>query len=201
MHRTQNQAQWEKEIAAFEALDRRQRPRPNGIVFVGSSTIRLWKTLGQDFPGLNVINRGFGGSVLADSTYFAPRIVIPYRPRQVILFAGTNDINAKRSPRQVAADFMDFAGAIHAQLPRTQLAYIELTSSPSRWNQRDAVIEANQIIQRLCARNNLAFIPVRERLFGPNREPRPELFIADQLHLNSAGYKILADSVRPFLLQ
>ncbi|WP_309719623.1 GDSL-type esterase/lipase family protein [Armatimonas sp.] len=190
---------WEKEIAAFEAADRRRFPKPSGIVFVGSSTIKLWKSLERDFPGYGTLNRGFGGSNLPDSTHFAPRILLPYQPRQVVLFAGTNDINAKRTPRQVAQDFSDFVVTVRQLLPRTRISYIELTSSPSRWAQRDAVVEANAIIQRLCQRNGVDFIPVREKLFSPSREPRPELFITDKLHLNADGYKILADTVRPFL--
>lgn len=194
-----NPKQWEKEIAAFEAADRKRFPPPGGIVFVGSSTIRIWKTLDKDFPGYGTLNRGFGGSQLPDSTYFAPRIIAPYRPRQVVLFAGTNDINAKRSARQVALDFSDFVLTVRPLLPRTRLSFIELTSSPSRWAQRDTVVEANAIIKNLCQRNGVDFIPVREKLFGPNREPRPELFITDKLHLNADGYKILAEAVRPYL--
>ncbi|MBB6050704.1 GDSL-type esterase/lipase family protein [Armatimonas rosea] len=194
-----NPKQWEKEIAAFEAADRKRFPRPGGIVFVGSSTIRIWKSLEKDFPGYNTLNRGFGGSQLPDSTHFAPRILLPYQPRQIVLFAGTNDINAKRTPRQVAQDFSDFVVTVRQLLPRTRLSFIELTSSPSRWAQRDAVVETNRIIQRLCQRNGVDFIPVREKLFGPTGEPRPELFITDKLHLNADGYKILAEAVRPFL--
>jgi lysophospholipase L1-like esterase len=190
---------WEKEIAAFETADRKHFPRPGGIVFVGSSTIRIWKSLDKDFPGYNTLNRGFGGSQLPDSTHFAPRILLPYQPRQIVLFAGTNDIAAKRTPRQVAQDFSDFVIIVRQLLPRTRLSFIELTTSPSRWTQRDAVVETNGIISRLCQRNGVDFIPVREKLFGPNREPRPELFITDKLHLNADGYKILAEAVRPYL--
>lgn len=192
-------AQWEKEIAAFEAADRKRFPRPGGIVFVGSSTIRMWKSLERDFPGYGTLNRGFGGSQLPDSTHFAPRIIVPYKPRQVVLFAGTNDINAKRTPRQVALDFSDFVLSLRSRSPQTRLSFIELTSSPSRWAQRDAVVETNAIIQRLCQRNGVDFIPVRQKLLGPNREPRPELFISDKLHLNADGYRILADATLPFL--
>lgn len=192
-------AQWEKAIAAFETADRKHFPPPGGIVFVGSSTIVKWTTLAKDFPGYGTLNRGFGGSQLPDSTYFAPRILAPYQPRQVVLFAGTNDINAKRTPRQVAVDFMDFIVTVRRQLPQTRLSFIEMTSSPSRWTQRDAVVEANAIIQKLCKRNGVDFIPVRTRLFGRTGEPRPELFVGDQLHLNAEGYRILTDAVRPFL--
>lgn len=196
-----NPKQWEKEIAAFEAADRKRRPRPGGIVFVGSSTIRMWKSLEKDFPGYGVLNRGFGGSQLPDSTHFAPRILAPYQPRQIVLFAGTNDINAKRTARQVAYDFSDFVLTVRSLLPHTRISFIEMTSSPSRWSQRETVVQANAVIARLCQRNSADFIPVREKLLGSNGEPRPELFITDKLHLNPDGYKILADAVRPFLVR
>ena len=128
-----NPPKWEKEIAAFEAQDRKRFPKPGGIVFVGSSTIRIWKSLERDFPGFGTLNRGFGGSQLPDSTHFAPRILLRYQPRQIVLFAGTNDINAKRTPRQVAEGFSDFVLTVRQLLPRTRLSFIELTSSPSRW--------------------------------------------------------------------
>ena len=97
-------AKWEKEIAAFEASDREQPPKKGGIVFIGSSSIRLWKTLAEDFPRHNVLNRGFGGSEVEDSVHFADRIVIPYAPRMIVLYAGGNDINAGKSPDRVSAD-------------------------------------------------------------------------------------------------
>lgn len=193
--------QWEKEIAAFEAEDRKRRPVPGGIVFTGSSTIRKWATLARDFAPLPVLNRGFGGSQTVDAVHFAPRLILPYRPRQVVLFAGTNDINAKKPPRQVASDFLDFVLAVRQLAPGARISYIEMTSSPSRWEQRAAVVETNSMISRLCQRNRVDFIPVREKLLGPDGTPRPELFISDRLHLNADGYKILTEAVRPFLLR
>jgi lysophospholipase L1-like esterase len=194
-----NPPAWEPEMKVFEEADRTQFPPSSGIVFTGSSTIRLWKTLSQDFPHHQTINRGFGGSVLADATYFVDRIVTPYKPRQVVLFAGTNDIAANHPPEQVALDFLAFLVKIKTSLPHSRLAYIEMTTSPSRWEQRDRVVYANRMIRDTCGRMGAQFIPVRERLFDKTHKPRPELFIADQLHLNADGYKILAHAVRPFL--
>ena len=192
-------AEWEKEIAAFEAADRLRAPKPGGIVFVGSSTIRKWETLAKDFPGYPVLNRGFGGSQIPDATHFAPRILVPYKPRQIVLFAGSNDIDAKRASQQVAADFQKFVITIHRLLPKTRLSFIEITSSPSRWAQRDAVVDANSIIQQICRRHKVDFIPARAKFLGPTGQPRPELFVADKLHLNADGYRILTETVRPFL--
>src|SRR5438046_721802 len=112
-------AKWEPEIAAYEAADRANPPPKGAILFIGSSTIRLWTTLQQDFSRHKVINRGFGGSEIADSTHFADRIVFPYEPKQIFLRAGNNDIHNGRLPGEVAADFADFARTVHERLPRT----------------------------------------------------------------------------------
>jgi len=193
-------AQWESSIAAFEAQDRASAPAPGGVVFVGSSTIALWKTLAADFPHHHMINRGFGGSELADSVYYAGRIVIPYRPCMVILFAGTNDIENGKTPQEIFAAFQAFVQKVQAAQPGMAIGYIEITSSPSRWKSRETVLAANRLIQDFCAtRKNLKFIPVRGKLLGADGLPRKELFVADQLHLNAEGYRILADAVRPFL--
>ena len=101
-------ARWERTIRAFEAADRQSPPRSGAVLFVGSSSIRLWKTLPQDLPQYRVINRGFGGSQIADCTYFADRIVIPYKPSAIILHAGSNDLVAGKSPERVCADFKAF---------------------------------------------------------------------------------------------
>src|SRR5689334_9747608 len=105
------------EINAFADADHDNPPPTNAIVFVGSSSIRLWKTLAQDFPNHQVINRGFGGSQIIDSVNYADRIVFPYKPRQIVMYAGGNDINAKKTPEQVFADYRAFVAKVHAELP------------------------------------------------------------------------------------
>ena len=193
-------AKYEKEIAAFEQADREHPPEKGGIVFTGSSTIRKWKTLAESYPGFRVVNRGFGGSQMEDSVYFAERILVSHEPAVIVIFAGSNDINAGKSPDVVVENFKAFVAKVHTLLPKTEIRYIEITSSPSRWAQRDKVIEANKQIRAFCeATPGVKFIPVREKCFGSNGEPREELFEADRLHPNADGYKILADAIRPFL--
>src|SRR5438477_12017143 len=108
-----------KEIEAFEARDKTSPPPEHEIVFVGSSSIRLWKST-EAFPDLKIINRGFGGSVMADSVQYAERIVLPYKPRIVVVFAGGNDINAGKTPETVLADFQALVKKIHDALPKTK---------------------------------------------------------------------------------
>ena len=193
-------AKWEKSIAAFEQADRDHPPQKGGIVFTGSSTIARWKTLADYFPGFRVVNRGFGGSQMEDSMVFAERILVAHEPAAVVIFAGSNDINAGKSPDVVVENFKAFVTKVRAALPKTEIRYIEITSSPSRWAQRDKVVEANKQIRAFCeATPGVKFIAVREKFFGTGGEPREELFEKDRLHPNPDGYKILADAIRPFL--
>ena len=193
---------WEKEIRAFEAADKKSPP-PQGAaaMFIGSSTIRLWKTLAEDFPQYKVINRGFGGSQLADSTYFADRIVIPYKPRLIVLFAGSNDIAAGKGPQKILADFKAFVARVRAALPRTRIAYLGISPAPSRWSQAAKQKEANWLIRDYItsSNDNLDFIDEWDQFLGPDGKPREDLYRPDRLHNNAAGYKIRADIVRPHL--
>lgn len=191
---------WEQDIRAFEAVDRTNPPPKNAILFVGSSSIRLWKTLAKDFPDKPVINRGFGGSFISDSVHFADRIVLPHRPRQIVMYAGGNDINAKKTPEQVAADFRAFVEKVHAALPETRVAYIAIAPNPARWAQVERIKAANQLIAEFCRSNaKLAFIEVFPRMLGADGQPRPEIFVADRLHMNAKGYELWTGLVRPYL--
>jgi lysophospholipase L1-like esterase len=193
-------AKWEPEIAAFEAKDRQSPPPKGGIVFVGSSSIRKWTTLAEDFPHHQVLNRGFGGSQLIDSVHFADRIVLPYEPRMVVLYAGSNDIHAGKSPEQVFADFQAFVEKIHAKLPKTEIAYISNAGNPSRWAEVEKVKATNALIEGYIKdQPGLKFINVFPRMLGSDGLPRPEIFVADRLHMNAAGYQIWTEIVGPYL--
>ncbi|MCE9610978.1 MAG: hypothetical protein K8R23_12360 [Chthoniobacter sp.] len=193
-------AKWEKEIAAFEQTDAQHPPAKGGIVFVGSSSIRLWKTLAQDFPQHRVLNRGFGGSEIADSTHFADRIIFPYEPRMVVLYAGGNDLNAGQSPEHVIADFRAFATKVRARLPDAEIAYISSAGNPARWAQVEKVRVVNAAIETFIkGQPRMKFINVFPRMLGDDGLPRPEIFSPDQLHMNAAGYKLWTEIIRPCL--
>ena len=179
------------EIRAFAMSDLTNLPPGDATLFIGSSSIRLWKTLAQDFPNLRVINRGFGGSQIIDSVNYADRIVIPYRPRRIVFYAGGNDINAGKTPQQVIADFQLFVAKVHAALPRTPIAYISIAPNPARWAQVEKVREANRLIEDFTKRNkHLSFINVFPHMLGSDGVPRPEIFVADRLHMNERGYAL-----------
>jgi lysophospholipase L1-like esterase len=190
---------WGEAIGAFAAADRLHPPPQDGVLFVGSSSIRLWK-LDEHFPDWPTINRGFGGSQLSDALYFADRIVLPYRPRVVVLYAGDNDIAAGESPEQVAGDFRLFVRKIHETLPEARIAVISIKPSIARWNLYNKMKEANERISRLCGENErLAYIDVANHMLGDDGRPRSELFADDGLHLNEAGYQLWTEIVKPRL--
>lgn len=197
---THDFTRWEKEIAAFEQMDRTNPPPKDPVLFIGSSTIRLWKSLARDFPGVPVMNRGFGGSQIVDATHFADRIIFPYRPRMIFLRSGGNDINAGKSPEQVFEAFKEFVATVRPKLPDTDIVFISLCPSVARWKQAAKEKALNAMVEK-CARQTprLKYIETYTMSLGPDGQPRPELFVADKLHFNADGYKLLADRVRPWL--
>src|SRR5262249_28896070 len=146
-------SKWESEIKAFEAADKTNPPPANAILFVGSSSIRLWKDLVKDFPGFEIIQRGFGGSEISDVTAFAQRIVIRYRPAQVVLYAGDNDIANAKNPEQILSNFKACVAAVHDKLPESKITFISIKPSPSRWKFAGQVKQANAMIKDYIAAN------------------------------------------------
>jgi lysophospholipase L1-like esterase len=182
---------FEKEIVAFEASDRTNPPPKGAILFVGSSSIRLWTNLAEDFPQYRVINRGFGGSQISDANHYFDRIVLPYEPRAIVMYSGGNDINAGKSPETVANDFKEFISRVRAKFPSTPVAYISIAGNPARWSQVDRVREANRLIREFAEREpRVSFIDVFSEMLGSDGQPKPDIFVADRLHMNQNGYVI-----------
>lgn len=191
------ESKWEKEIAAFERADATNPPPKGALLFIGSSTVRMWRTLKADFPSHTVINRGFGGSQIADATRFAPRIVFPYAPKAVYLRSGGNDLWAGKPVDQVFADFQAFVAAVHAQLPDADIVYISTSPCPSRWKQEEMTRELNaKIAAFINGKPHLRYLETYDLVLGADGKPRPELFLKDMLHFNAEGYKLLAERVR-----
>lgn len=189
----------EKELAAYDAADRAAPPARGGIVFVGSSSIVDWD-VARYFPDLRITNRGLWGSSLADAVQNVERLVLPYEPRLVVLYAGENDIDAGRLAEQVAVDFERFVRAIHAKLPRTMIVYVGIKPSPDRWPQIDRMRAANRMIRVFCERDDrLAFLDVDGAMLGWDERPRRNLFVDDGLHLSPQGYQLWSTLLRPFL--
>jgi lysophospholipase L1-like esterase len=194
------EAQWEKDILAFEAADKASPPPQNAILFIGSSSIRLWTNLAQAFPGHQLLNRGFGGSHLSDSVAFVDRIVIPYKPKLVLLYAGDNDIAAGKSPVQVLRDFKAFVGRIRAALPDTRIAYIAIKPCPARQQFLDRVKTTNLLIQNYTASDKrLLFVDVFTPMLTKEGRPRADLCLNDGLHPNPQCYELWATILKPIL--
>jgi lysophospholipase L1-like esterase len=190
---------WEARIRAFEEKDRQGPPPKQGILFIGSSSIVGWD-LARYFPDLPVINRGFGGSVIADSVHFAERIVLPYEPKIVVLYAGDNDIARGKSPQQVLADYKQFVNTIRKHLPETRIVFVAIKPSLKRWHLVGKMREANRLIEACSSAGaGQTFVDIDRPMIGSNGEPRAELFKADGLHLNAAGYELWSKLVRPHL--
>jgi lysophospholipase L1-like esterase len=190
---------WEPHIRKFEDQDRTAPPPQGANVFVGSSSIVFWK-LADSFPGYACVNRGFGGSQLIDSAHFAHRIVTPYRPRVVVLYAGDNDLAAGKSPEAVRDDYKRFAAEVRAKLPEAKIVFISIKPSRMRWGLADTMRTANRLIaEAMKGDDRQVFVDVWPAMLGPDGRPRRELFIFDGLHLSAEGYKVWAGLVKPHL--
>ncbi|MBG3851007.1 SGNH/GDSL hydrolase family protein [Xanthomonas sp. WHRI 8391] len=195
-------AAWENDMKRFADSDAQQPPPKHGVVFVGSSSIRFWDTLAQDFPGKPVINRGFGGSEVRDSTWYADRIVLPYAPRQVVLYAGDNDLNSGRTPEQVRDDVLAFVARIRRDLPKARISYLSIKPSPSRAHLLPAIVTANRLIKdALAPLPRVDYVDIYTPMLDARGKPRAELFREDMLHMTADGYAIWRKAVEPVLEQ
>jgi arylsulfatase A-like enzyme/lysophospholipase L1-like esterase len=195
-------SRWEREIAAFEAADRANPPPAGATLFVGSSTVRMWKTLAEDLPGVTVINRGFGGSEIADATHFADRIIVPCAPTRIVLRAGGNDLARGKSPEQVFGDFQDFVAKVQARLPQTEVVFLSGFPTLRRRAQLAGEQRLNAMIADYCQKQpHLRYLEVWNITLDAAGQTRADLLLPDQLHLNADGYRLLAARVRSFLLE
>jgi lysophospholipase L1-like esterase len=193
---------WEASIRAFERRDRQLPPAPGMIVFAGSSSFTFWSTLERDMAPLPVLNRGFGGARMRDVVHYADRIVLPYRPRAVVLFAGTNDIAWPKPARaqQVYEDYLAFTQCVHLALAQTPVYFVAITPTPSRWRYWPIAQEANQLIRESTRSDPcLHFIDLTVEFLGPDGKPDRSLYRFDRLHPNRKGYAKWTAVMKPIL--
>ena len=192
---------WRPDLDGFASADKLRRPEQGGVLFVGSSTIRLWRNLAQDFRQQPVIiNRGFGGSTLAACNFFAKELVVQYRPAQVLVYAGENDLAIGRTPQDVLDSFRRFTETVRAELPGVRISFISIKPSPSRKSLVLAIQQTNRLIAGYVEKlPNAEYIDTHSAMLTAKGDARPELFQADMLHLNDAGYALWQGIIAPHL--
>lgn len=193
-------AKWQKQMEAFEEQDRANPPAQNGVLFLGSSSIRLWKTLAEDFPGVPVLNRGFGGSQIPDSIHYFDTLVMPSKPRAIVFFAGVNDISAGATAEEVAANFREFCTKVHNVLPEARVLFISLPFVESRWKERAEIALANTYVSAFCHSDpRLTYVDMNSVILTPEGKVRPEFYLDDKLHMNADGYAVWTNVLRPLI--
>jgi len=196
-------ARFDAEIKAFDELDRRNTPPQSAVLFVGSSSIKRWPTA-DGFPTLTVINRGFGGSYIADVNHYFDQTVGRYAPNVIVFYAGDNDLGSGKSPDRVFADYQAFVAKVQAAKPDTEIVFIAIKPSLARWKLWQTMKAFNERVRAFSSsRPRLHFVDVAPPMLGPDGQPRPELFVEDGLHMTPAGYAIwnglVSRAVTPFV--
>lgn len=189
------------ELAAFRKADAENPSTHGSIVFTGSSSIRLWKTLSADFPGLRVINRGFGGSTAKETLEHYDTLIKPHQPRQVVIYVGSNDISRGATANDVLETLAALFDRIHADFPKAKVSYISNAPNPKRWSMVEQFKTINASVESWTQqRPYLDFINVFPKMLGPDSLPLPDIFVSDNLHMNPKGYAIWKEIVAPHLL-
>jgi lysophospholipase L1-like esterase len=188
-----------QEIKAFAEWDSKNAIPAQPVLFVGSSSIRLWRTH-ESFPELPVVNRGFGGSQISDVIHFFDQVVAPYRARVIVFYAGSNDIASGKSAERVCDDFRRFVKLVHAGQPQTRIIFLGINPSQSRWKFQPEVKKANGLVAEFCRSDSrLVFADFGALFLGADGLPDSSLYLKDQLHLNDKGYAVWNKALAPVL--
>ena len=198
--RAQDATRFESDIQAFESADRASPPPVDPVLFVGSSSIRIWTDLVATFPNYPVLNRGFGGSYMSDLLYYFDRVVAVYQPAFILVYEGDNDLADGKSVDQVYSEYVAFLAKVKQQLPTADVAFISVKPSPSRAAVLGATRQLNARLEALAADDPvLQFIDVFTSMLDASGQPRAELFGSDMLHMNATGYALWKTVIGPVL--
>lgn len=185
-----------KTIERWTKEDNKNPPTQGLSLFIGSSSIRMWRSLDEDFPGLETLNRGFGGSWTQDILYYYDKIVKPYSPSKIIFYCGENDIAGGENPEVPYENFKIFVKRVREAKPCTEIYYVPMKPSPKRWNLWPKYEKGNNLIRKYCEANNVHYLhTIPQKMIKPNGEPNPDIFIKDMLHMNAEGYEIWASEI------
>ncbi len=203
LHAQQNEPFY-SDIQSFKKHDSAQFPPAHAILFVGSSSFTKWTDVQDYFPGYTIINRGFGGSSLPDVIRYADDIIFPYNPKQIVIYCGENDLAASDTvtANMVFSRFTQLFDLIRNKMPKVPIAFISLKPSPSRANLMNKMTDANTMIKDfLKNKNNTAFIDVYSKMLNADGTPVKDIFLDDNLHMNTKGYAIWKKIITPFLVK
>jgi lysophospholipase L1-like esterase len=191
------------QITAFKRNDSIRPPVKDPIVFVGSSSFAMWRNMNDMFKGYPVLNRGFGGSTLVDVQRYLNDIVIPYRPKQVIIYAGENDIASGNVDATLVTErFKTVFSQIRQKLPGVPIVFIAMKPSPSREKFLPIIMQGNRMINNfLYQQKNAGFVDIYPKMLDASGKPNQELFLEDNLHMNEKGYEIWRAAILPYLLK
>ena len=196
---------FKNEIDAFKKSDSLSMPALGGIVFAGSSSFRMWKDINTTFSDYPIINRGFGGSSLTDVIYYAEETILKYKPKQIFIYCGENDIagNSTITADTVLQRFKVLYSIIRKKLNKqTEVVFVSIKPSVSRWHLEKTFNESNQLIKDFLSREkNTKFLDVHSNMLTSDGNVMNDIFIADNLHMNSKGYKIWESLIRPILIK
>ena len=191
---------FEKQVQEYEAGDKKTSPPRGAILFAGDSQFYRWKTIHEDLAGYTLINRGIDSFQLPDLIRHAGRLVLPYRPRLIVLHVGGNDIHNGRTPAQLLADFQSFVALVRTRLPDVRIVYSSITPGPGRWDEAPQRVAANRALQDyISTQPGLEFVDLWAAMLTPEGQPREELWVEDRVHPNHAGYLIRAERTKPLL--
>ncbi|MBS1790147.1 MAG: hypothetical protein JST85_20655 [Acidobacteria bacterium] len=191
---------FEKQVQAYETADKATPPPKNAILLVGDSQFFRWKTLAEDLPDYTVINRGIDSFQFSDILRFYNRIVLPYKPRMIVLHVGGNDVHNGKTAEQVLADFKTFVAKVRATQPKIPIAFTSITPGPGRWDEVDRRKQTNKLLKDyITTQKNLRFIDLWDAMLTPDGKPREELWVADRIHPNHEGYLLRVKIMRPLL--
>ncbi|MBI0398440.1 SGNH/GDSL hydrolase family protein [Cyclobacterium marinum] len=172
----------------------------NSIVFTGSSTIRMWKSLQEDFPQHNVINAGFGGSQASDLLYYIDELILDYKPTKVFIYEGDNDISSGKSTEEILMTFNLITSKIHEALPETEIVIISPKPSVARWKLADQYLELNKKLKKFTkSEKYMKYADLWKPMLNKDKEPMDDIFIKDNLHMNEKGYAIWAKTIKKYL--
>lgn len=200
---TAQPAFWD-EIQSFKKQDSINFPARNQILFVGSSSLRMWTDIRNYFPGYKIINRGFGGSALPDLIRYADNIIFPYHPKQIVIYSGENDLAASDTVTAELAfmRFKELFALIRKKLPQTPILFISIKPSPSRKNLMPEMVATNEMIKKfLKKKSKTGFVDVYHKMLKPNGQPMDDIFKEDKLHMTAKGYAIWQKAIKPYLLK